>query len=419
VKRAPEFLPEFLDAKSAARFLGVKLDTLYSYASRGLLRSEPRLDGRGRQYAREDLERLKSRHDARSGHAPVAASALRFGEPVLETAISGIGPGGPIYRGIPAVDLAREGRSFEAVSEFLWSGALPPSVEWETETAVGLLRGLRVRAASGVSPLVVLLGQVAELAAMDSSARTAEAASLEDEWPRARALVRVMAALAGGRAGADAVKAASVPRVAGVLAAALGVPPSAAGALDFALVVTADHELNASAFAARVIASTGAGLYASVAGALAALTGPKHGGATERVEAFLDGMQGDAARAVTECAARGDAVPGFGHAMYPDGDPRATALLEVATRMAGTSVAFARCLAVKDAVDGDGRGHPNLDFALVTLSRALGLPRGGAASLFAVGRTAGWVAHALEQRAADYLLRPRAAYVGPGAPLPR
>jgi citrate synthase len=396
--------PEFLDAKSAARFLGVQLRTLYSYASRGLLRSEPRAGSRGRQYAREDLQRLKSRHDARAGHAPVAASAMRFGEPVLETAISGIGPEGPLYRGRSAMALAREGRSFEAVCELLWTGELPETASWDPADAERAL--LRLRGTSARPHLRFLLARVAALAELAPSTET------DGEWRLSRALVRVLAALTAGD-GARARKAVRAPTVATSLATALGASSERTRALEFALIATADHELNASAFAARIVASTGAGLHACVAGALAALTGPKHGGSTERVEAFLDVRS--PARAVRERSARGESVPGFSHPLYPDGDPRAVALLEVASSIAGSGAALRSCRAVVAAMEEQGRDRPNLDFALVALSRALGLPPGSAALVFAVGRTAGWIAHALEQRAADYLLRPRARYVGPGS----
>src|ERR671912_753006 len=96
-----------LSGREAAELLGVKRETLYAYASRGLVRSEPGGPGRGRLYNREDLERLKARHDARSGHGPVAAGALRWGEPVLESAITEVTPRGPRYRGQLATQLAR------------------------------------------------------------------------------------------------------------------------------------------------------------------------------------------------------------------------------------------------------------------------------------------------------------------------
>src|SRR5687768_339058 len=113
---------ETLSAREAAKVLGVKLETLYAYASRGLLRSVPAERGRGRRYPLSDVERLKARTDARTGHGAVAAGALRWGEPVLRTAISSIGSEGPLYRGHSAVELARGDSGFESVAELLWTG---------------------------------------------------------------------------------------------------------------------------------------------------------------------------------------------------------------------------------------------------------------------------------------------------------
>jgi citrate synthase len=191
-------------------------------------------------------------------------------------------------------------------------------------------------------------------------------------------------------------------------------PGQAREAINLTLVLTADHELNASTFAARVVASTGADLYACVTGALAALSGPRHGALSDRVEALLDevGEPGRARDVIALRTSRGESIPGFGHPLYPTGDPRAPPLLEVARRVAGKRSGLGVALAVLSAMERARREPPNLDFGLVAVVRALGLPRGSAAALFALGRTAGWVAHALEQREAGYLLRPRAEYIG-------
>src|SRR5450432_3342666 len=115
----------WLSSHEASARLGVKLTTLYAYASRGLITSSPGDGRRGRLYASGDVERLRARHVARSGHGPVAASALRFGEPVLETRISQVTTGGPRYRGYWATELCRSEVSFERVAELLWTGVLP------------------------------------------------------------------------------------------------------------------------------------------------------------------------------------------------------------------------------------------------------------------------------------------------------
>jgi len=211
------------------------------------------------------------------------------------------------------------------------------------------------------------------------------------------------------------VRAAAADSVADALTIALGAPKRARAAFDQALIVVADHELNASTFAARVVASTGADLYACVTGGLAALTGPRHGAFSDRVEALLDEV-GDESRArdtIQSRTSRGESIPGFGHPLYPDGDPRVPPLLELAAELAPRGDRLATLRAVIRAMQRSEREAPNVDVGLVAIVRAVGLPRGSATALFAVGRTAGWIAHALEQRETGYLLRPRADYVGP------
>jgi citrate synthase len=205
--------------------------------------------------------------------------------------------------------------------------------------------------------------------------------------------------------------------VAAICARALGARGGAAGValIDRALVVCADHELNASAFAARVAASTGAGLYAAVGAALAVAAGPLHGGSPLRIEALLAeaATPAGAARTVRQRLQRGEALPGFGHPLYPAGDPRVRPLVDGARALAPRDRRLATLLALTRAAAAAGRPPPNLDFGLVAVAVALALPPGAPSGLFAVGRCAGWIAHALEQRAAGYLLRPRARYVGP------
>ena len=402
-----------LSAREAARRLGVKLATLYAYASRGLIQSVPAERGRGRRYPAADVERLRARADARSGHGPVAAGALRWGEPVLTTALSSIRADGPAYRGESAVELARRGLGFESVAELLWTGNLAEDARWAPSARPETLHRVCASLPPSSAPLPTLLAAVPLLSLADPERYAAPAPA---EWERARWLLRALAALlAAGRGKSVVDEAHRAPTLAEAVAIALGASPRKARAtLNRVLILCADHELNASTFAARVVASTGADLYACVAGALAALTGPRHGGASDRIEALLDEVdEPERAREVLAGReSRGDAIPGFGHPLYPDGDPRALPMLESALELAGKSPRLATLIAVHNAMRRARRDHANLDFGLVAIARALGLKRGTAAALFALGRTAGWIAHALEQREAGYLIRPRAAYVG-------
>ena len=412
---------ELVTAREAAALLDVKPASLYAYVSRGLLTSVPGVRGPGRLYARAELERLKARHEARAGHGPVAAGALRWGEPVLESALTGIDARGPRYRGHVAIELARAGTPFEVVAELLWTGsapdgarsatAPPPGAKARAELG-GRLRALARFVRGGQAPLSTLALVVSAFALGDAARFDAPR---DGELARGRKLLRVLAAGAALCFDAERVAGAlAAPTVACSLAIALGARDTAAtrARIDAALVVIADHELNPSSFAARVAASTGADLYACLGAALGALSGPVHGGATARVEALVaeTGRPERAAAVIEERARRGDALPGFGHPLYPDGDPRAAFLLAASEPRKRPERTLAALVA---SMRSAGRERPNVDLSLVATALALGLPAGSAAVLFAVGRTAGWLAHVFEQRAAGFVLRPRAHYTGP------
>ena len=179
------------------------------------------------------------------------------------------------------------------------------------------------------------------------------------------------------------------------------------------LVLLADHELNASTYVARCVASTGATPYAVVTAALAALSGRRHGGASARAEALFRDIVGDTdpLPAMAARLARGEDLPGFGQFLYPDGDPRAIAILEALARAVPAD--GARVAAVAAAGTRLTGRRPNVDFALAAAASALGLPPDAALGLFIIGRTVGWIAHAIEQYQDEHLIRPRARYVGP------
>jgi citrate synthase len=387
----------WLDARRAAAYLGVQTRTLYAYVSRGLVRSMAGEHGRPRLYAQADLDRLRARSQARAGHGAVAAGALRWGEPVLDSAITAITPRGPAYRGHAAVDLI--GQRFENVAELLWGAYLPPApVTWPRTTLPFVQLAKLVP--DGARPISVMPLFV-DAAALSDPHRT-------DGRPdafvaRARTLIPLLAAALAPDT-TRLTRALGADSIAAIIARALGLPDEAAPALDTALVLLADHELNASSFTARIAASTGADLYACAAAALATLSGPRHGTASEVVAQFADDNP-DARAAARTAKKRGELPPGFGHSLYPKGDPRAAPLVDLArgstNRRAKTLVALA------DALPG-----ANVDLGLAALFAALGASPTAASGLFAVARTAGWVAHALEQRAAGFLLRPRARYVG-------
>lgn len=400
--------PVWIGSREAAKQLDVKLSTLYAYTSRGLVESVRAPGGRGRLYARESIERLKTRHDARAGHTAVAASALRFGEPTLETSIVEIRSDGPYCRGHSLLALADGSNGFETVCGLLWTGALVEAEPWQVVLPKVTLPALPRQPA----PLAYMAAALALAALVDDAKK---GASDTQEHARAQNLIAWLAELAGGRQSGAAKK--PHASVAERVLRGFGKRPTAqlTKVVDRALILCADHELTASTFAARVTASTGADLYACLGAGLHALDGPRHGGASARIQAVLNemGRPERAVAVVRERLARGEGVPGFGHPLYPEGDPRAVALLALAAESKLHTPELARLLALTSAMKREGHPAPNFDVGLVALCSALSLPEGAPSALFAVGRCAGYVAHVLEQRKQGYLLRPRARFVPP------
>jgi citrate synthase len=362
---------EFLSGTEAARLLGVKRKTLYAYASRGLLRSEPGgHGGKARVYRRSDMERLRARSDARAGHGAVAASALRFGEPVLDSALTDIRDGSLLYRGVSAIALAESDTAFEEVARFLWTGEPVTSRGGAAFELFDVARS----SASKIEPkhLAALIPRGTPAlpslslmaAAMGAQDLERFQAPLSAELPRAASIVKRLATALGVGDEPQRVRAAlSAETVAKAALIALGARTSraAARAVNRALVLIADHELNPSTFAVRVAASAGADLYACVSAGLATLSGSEHGGACDRVEALVaEAGRPERARAVVQDRTqRGEAIPGFGHRLYPSGGS------EVAARTTRGRGARAeerpRADSVRDrggdARGGEGTGH--------------------------------------------------------------
>ncbi len=392
----------YVEARTAAKHLGIQLRTLYAYVSRGQVRSIAGAKGRPHMYALADLERLRVRRDARKGHGAVAAGALRWGEPVLDSAITQITPQGPAYRGRLATELAQTTR-FENVAELLWSGYLPAGeITWPRGTLpfAALAKLVTSPHPLEIMPLVVGVAALGDPQRGDPRPDAVLA--------RGRSLIPLLAAsLAPGFTPAAVTRALGAPSIAAICARAL--ETDRVELVERALILLADHELNASSFSARVTASTDADPYACVMAALSTLSGPKHGTASEAVSRFAETLTPETARAaVRALQKRGELLPAFGHPLYPDGDPRAPPLLDAARPLATTKRART-LLAIADA----SATPPSVDVALALIAAVLGAAPSAASGLFAVARCAGWLAHALEQRAAGFLLRPRARYVGP------
>ncbi|MEM7675649.1 MAG: citrate synthase family protein [Myxococcota bacterium] len=390
-----------LTSAEACERLGIKPATLYTYVSRGLIRSVVGERRRERLYLAEDVERVATNAAARRGHGAVAAGAMRFGEPVLDTAITDAGPTQLRYRGTDAIELARSGASFERVASLLWQVDAPAPWPWPRAQ---LLADLDARV-----PFVWRFATLLSRLAMSDADRAGHGWQAEPE--RATRIIRTFAA----NAGAAPVSSPKPQSIAATLRSQLELPHEVEPALDSALVLIADHELNVSTFAARVAASGGADLYASISAALHAFSGPRHGGAPHSIDALVQAV-GSASKAKASIRARLDqaeTVAGFGHPIYPQGDLRTPLLLEWAQRIGPQRTRLRTLLAIHEAMLVYGPHPMTVDGGLLALAYAMGCGPDVASMLFCIGRTAGWAAHVFEQRQTGALLRPRARYVGP------
>ncbi|HEY1915192.1 MAG TPA: citrate/2-methylcitrate synthase [Streptosporangiaceae bacterium] len=404
-------MTDWITADAAAERLGVKRATLYAYVSRGVLVRKRAADGRGSLFDAAEIDRLTSR--GRPRH-PAGGGDL-----IIESAITEITGEHLRYRGHDVTTLART-RTFEDVATLLWTGELPaplPTPPGWRATAEAVAIGSAAQAAlpARTLPAERLQVIVPALAAADPL-------RLHLDPP---AVIAAAHALIGGLTDCLPAPGEDPPEDSSIavrLWRKLCPQPPSAGLLDAlraALVLLADHELAASTLAARVAASVRADPYAVVATGLGALAGPLHGGASLGVEGMLAAAAepADAPRVVAELLRRTGRVPGFGHLVYKSGDPRALCLLGLLRRGVPASGPAPARLAVAEGVLAEMRRRslpePNVDFALALLKEMAGMISGAGEAIFAIARSAGWTAHALEEYARATPLRPRAVYVGP------
>jgi len=392
--------PLWMAAADAAALLRVSRATLYAYVSRGFVRSQS-MPGRSRErgYAREDVERLRRRTEERRDPDKAAARALQWGLPVLESAITLIDGDRLYYRGHDAVSLARS-RSLQEVAALLWIGRFDAPLGGASHRVPhGQLRADRDLPFVGRAQAALARASARDHRAFDG--RGEKAASCG--W----LILHLLAQTATGSRSVG-------PSIDQALARAWGAGARGAEVIRRALILCADHELNVSSFTARCVASAGSTPYAVVIGGLAALEGTRHGGASARVESTLASMRRASSlrAALAARVRRGEPADGFGHPLYARGDPRASALLESLAERYAKSAELAFVTDFADAARDVVHERPNLDFALASIARVLRLPAGSPLVLFAIGRTIGWIGHAIEQYATGQLIRPRAKYVG-------
>jgi citrate synthase len=414
---APENDP-YVAREEALEMLGVKPATLYTYVSRGFIRSV-RKPGGGKQslYARSDIEKVKTRSTARIGHGVAAAGAMRWGEPIIPTAITEITAQGPRYRGQYAVALARAGAGYEAVAELLWTGLwFDDAIHWQV-----------LPVPSEICELATHLSRLDHKAHMIEiftlftthlgMRRGTTAGRMQSTSPldAARHLIQVMAGcigFIGPKKAFDAMQ--DGESIAGCLVRNFGLKASKENlhAIDSILILLADHELTSSTFSARVASSSGALLHGCVTAALATNGGIEIGRLYDRVDAFLQVKRGesliDKARLIQE---QGGTPLGFNHPLYPRGDPRADYLLEVARMHSRKNTSVEKLFVFLDSARHEMHLYPRVEMGVAAIALALRLPPGAGCAIFTIARTAGWIAHMLEQRTAGFMLRPRAKFL--------
>jgi citrate synthase len=325
----------------------------------------------------EDIAALATRRARGRRVASIAETSLAWGEPVISTSLSTARHGKLYYRGQDAMALARHA-NLEEVAALLWQ-----SDEGVRFDGGAVLRG------SPYAALGLMAGNGRSTLGCNRSRLCRDAADV----------VGVLASSAGCLPSQDPVHLR--------LARSWGLDGAGATRIRHALVAMADHDLNASTFAARVAASTGASMAASVLAGLCALSGPRHGGAGNALLSLLEQAdRGDPASVCRRWLEQGGSLPGFGHALYPGGDPRCALMLEGITP-------DDTMRQVRD-VAADMTGLlPNCDFAMAALVRTCGMPREAPFVIFMIGRSVGWCAHAMEQVLEGNLIRPRGRYSGP------
>ena len=339
------------------------------------------------------------------------------------------------YRGIDIHELA-ERSTFEETTYLLWFGRLPTAEELKTFSAdlangrvldgkiIDLLRSVPTTA----TPMEVLRTAVSLLSVYDADEKeVTHDANVRKAFRLTSQISMVVALFDRIRKGKNLIEAdGSLSHAANFLWMLNGEKPSdtATRAFDVALILHADHELNASTFAARVIAATLADMHSAITGAIGALKGPLHGGANEatmRLLYAIDDAGADPVEYVRGMFAEKKKISGFGHRVYHTEDPRATHLRRMSEdlgRSAGSTKWFSMSQKIEAFVKQEKKLNANVDFYSASTYTTLGIDIDLFTPIFAVSRISGWAAHIIEQHDDNRLIRPRADYIGPAYPSP-
>lgn len=397
-KRAAPAAARRMTTAEAAERLGVKPETLYAYVSRGLIERH-RTPGGVSTFAARDVEKL-----ARAGRRTKSLPPM-----VFPSALTSIADGRCRYRGVDSVRAATD-HGFEEVAEWLWGGRWLDDTAWPFDAAaLDAVLAAQAPLPRHCLPLHRYRVTVAVAGALDRTAVRGV-----PPLDQARRIVRLMAhglPRADGREARRAEPARGIAEVLWTRLSRLPRTPGRIDLLDLTLGLLADHELASSTLAVRVAAMVRADLYEAVGAGLNVIGGSRHGGASLSLEALFR----DAARYGVPAALAGrDPLPsaGFGHSLYPDGDPRAVALL---ARLADLDPPGDRLATVEATFAALAQAEvepPNVDAALAAISFCADMPPGSGEAIFALARTAGWIAHAIEQYDQPTFMRARVDYTG-------
>lgn len=405
-----------IGTQEAARLLGVKPATVYAYVSRGQLTSRRDPVGRGSSFDAREVEAL-ARRNRREAAGP-SGSATSAGELSVRTALTLIESDRYYFRGVDAVELASRYR-YEEVAEWLWTGTLVRGARF-TAPPESLAAARRA-----VAALPEHSGPIDRLRVAVAAAAVADPLRFDLSGPSvlgsARSLIPTLVGalpeVGPAQWGGDGRLSRQLwPRL-----SALDPDPDALAVLDLALALLTDHDLAASTLAVRVAASARAHPYAVVSAGLGALEGPLHGAAGRLAHRMLvEVLERGAAPVVAEYLRAGRRVPGLGHRLYEGQDPRATALFARLEPLAQAAPALGAAREVAGVMARHGGGlYPNVDLALAVLTVSCGMAPEAGETVFAVARTAGWIAHALEEYEERPLrMRPSGQYHGPRPPQP-
>ncbi len=393
----------YLSAQEAADELQISLPTLYAYVSRGLIRSEAgEGKSRAKRYHRQDVQALQRRKTLRQNPAQVVEDALHWGAPILESNITLIENGRFYYRGHDVLTLPQS-HTFAEVAALLWQGDFDTTSLFPPSPTFPFLTELHPYLAQ-LSPVEAFQMVLPIAAQHDLNGYNLAASAVAQTGAR---ILQLETAVTTQTSPQNNIPQALQQKWAPAH------PPSA-DLLNAALIYCADHELNVSTFTARTVASAQATPYTAVSAGLSALQGRKHGGFTQQVDLFFRevGTPENAYQTIANRLKRGEQIPGFGHPLYPDGDPRGRELLAQITAVFPQAPILKLTQNVCQIMAEASQQKPTIDFALVTLAWAAKLPTHAPLALFAIGRSAGWIAHIIEQYAQNQIIRPRATYNG-------